>query len=58
VFLPHGPACGSGPERAGVFAFSAPGAGKRIVATHGEDVSPVWRSLAPREAEALAAASS
>jgi len=53
VFLPHGPGCGSGPDRAGVYAYGAPGAGKRIVATHGESVSPVRRSRTPRDAASL-----
>jgi len=53
VFLPHGPACGGGSGKAGVYLYSAPGAGRRFIATHGKPESPVPRSLRPRATRAL-----
>jgi hypothetical protein len=57
IFLPQGPACGSGSQAAGVYLYSAPGVGERVIATHGHAIPPVPRSSRPRAARALGSGS-
>ena len=57
VFLPKGPACGSGAGEAGVYLYSDPGAGKLFLRAEG-DRTPVEPSRRPRSAAALREAAS
>jgi hypothetical protein len=53
VFLPSGPACGTGSDEPGIYLYSSPGRG-RLLLEAGR--SPIRASLEPRTVEALRAA--
>jgi hypothetical protein len=53
VFLPEGPACGTGVRKAGVYAYDQKGMGELIVATDPDEKLAVGPSLRPRDVDAF-----
>lgn len=52
AFLPHGPACGTGVERPGIYLYRAPGRGKLLLET---ERSLIRASTKPRDVGAIRA---
>jgi hypothetical protein len=57
VFLPKGPACGSGVPKAGIYLYSEPGAGELLIRTRGGP-APLKPSTKPRTVANLRRAAS